>query len=330
MTDEVETAESIADVLTETMAAAESEPETEEAPDSISQEAVTETEEVVEAQADTEETVEEDDDESGEPEKVFTAPEHWSSDERASFDSLPPEAKELVLTRDAQFQTGYQEKAQAISAITDAIEPFKESLIRRGVTAEQAIGLLFNAQERLDSNPLDGILQIAQSYGIVDQLREQFAPKTDEEDFTDPGIRALQLEIKGLKNQMDQTNAGIQRQGASVVQQQIDTFQSAKDADGNLKHPHFEQIKTLMGSYVQGGDTLDAAYEKAVWTVAEFRESQNKRVVEKTDEQKAEKVKKAKRAARGVRTNGKADPAEGAETQSLHDDLTEAFRQHSS
>ena len=47
-------------------------------------------------------------------------------------------------------------------------------------------------------------------------------------------------------------------------------------------------------------------------------------------QEKAKKVKQAKRAARGVKTNGKADPQEGAEVMSLHDDLTEAFRQHSS
>ena len=85
-----------------------------------------------------------------------------------------------------------------------------------------------------------------------------------------------------------------------------------------------------MGAYVQGGDTLDAAYEKAVWTIPEYRQAQQRSVVEKTDREKADKVKKAKRAARGVTTNGKDDPDAGKDALSLHDDLTEAFRQHSS
>ena len=329
MTEEVTTeeTESIVDALTASMSEVESDTESEETTDSISQEAITQTDVEVE---ETETKVEEDKDESEEQETVFQAPEHWSSDERTRFDSLPPDTKEFVLERDAHFQTGYQEKAQAITAITDAIEPFKESLIRRGMTPEQAIGLLFNAQDKLDNNPLEGILQIAQSYGLADQMREYFAPKTDDEDFTDPGIKALQQDIKGLKSQIEQTNQGIRQQGTNAVQGQIDTFKSATDTDGNLKHPHFEQVKTLMGSYVQGGDTLDAAYEKAVWTIPEFRESQGKKVVEKTDEEKAQKVKQAKRAARGVKTNGKSSPNEGTEAASLHDDLTEAFRQHSS
>lgn len=330
MTEQVETPESIADALTAVMA--ESETETEEAQE-VSQEteATTETEEkdvVLEAADETE--VEEDDDESEEQEAVFQAPEHWSSDEREGFDALAPEAKELLLKRDAQFQTGYQEKAQAISAITDALEPFKETLIRRGLSPEQAIGILFNAQDRLDKNPLDGILQIAQSYGVVDQLKAKFVPQTDDEDFTDPGIKALQDEVRGLKGQIDQTNQGIQQQATDAGNKQIETFKAATDDDGKLKHPHFEKVMSLVTSYVKDGETLESAYEKAVWTVPEFRDSQVKKDVEKTDQEKAVKVKKAKKAARGVKTNGKADVDEGKEVLTLHQDLKEAFRQHSS
>jgi len=244
----------------------------------------------------------------------------------------PPDAKELVLERDAQFQKGYQEKAQAISAITDAIEPFKESLIRRGMTPQQAIGILFNAQDRLDNNPLEGILQIAQSYGVADQLKEQFAPQTDDDDLTDPGIKALQKEFQGLKSQMEQTNQGIRQQVVDAGNQQIETFKNAVDGEGNLAHPYFEQLVSEITSHLEKkeGATLESAYKQLVWTVPEYRESQNKQIVEKTDQEKAAQVKKAKRASRGIKTNGKSDPEEGAEALSLHDDLTEAFRQHSS
>jgi hypothetical protein len=322
-----ETTESIADALTAVMAdAAESESETEEAPDSISEEAVTETEDVTQELTD---EVEEDDEEA-EPDKVFQAPEHWSSDERTQFESLPPEAQEVLLERDKAFQKGYQEKAQAISAITEALEPFKESLIRRGMTPQQAIGILFNAQDRLDNNPLDGILQIAQSYGVVDQLRDKFAPQADDDDFTDPGIKALHNKIEGLEGKLDQTAQGIQQQAIDAGKQQLDTFKNAVDGEGNLLHPYFDKVMSLVTSYVKDGETLDSAYEKAQWTVPEFRDSQTKKVTEKTEEEKAAKVKKAKRAARGVKTNGKSDPEEGAEALSLHDDLEEAWRQHSS
>ena len=319
-TTEEQTTESIVDALTTSM----NELDTEESTDSISEEAVKE-----DAEAETAEAT--DDDEDGEEqETVFQAPEHWSADERTKFDSLPPETKEFVLERDAHFQTGYQEKAQSIAAITEALEPWKDALAQRGVTAEQAIRTLFAHQSQIDANPLQGILNVIQSYGVQDQMREHFAPQTDEEDFTDPGVKALKLENQALESRFNQFERGQQQQQADRGRQQISTFKSAVDDKGQLKHPHFEQVKTLMGAYVQGGETLDKAYEKAVWTIPEYRQAQQRSVVEKTDREKADKVKKAKRAARGVTTNGKDDPDAGKDALSLHDDLTEAFRQHSS
>jgi hypothetical protein len=331
-----ETPESIADALTEVMAAAtaEAEPETETAPDSISEEAVTE--DVEDTQIGDEDTQigdveasEEDNDESEEPETVFQAPEHWSSDERTQFESLPPEAQEVLLERDKAFQKGYQEKAQAISAITEAIKPWEQALAQKGVTADQAIRTLLAAQHQLDTNPVQGILQIAQSYGIVDQLKNQFAPQTDDDDFTDPGIKALQQEILSLKSEIAQTKQGVQQQVIDSGTQQLEIFKSATDDKGAPLHPHFDAVLPLVTTYVQQGKTLEDAYQAAVWTVPEFRESQIK-PPEKTEQEKAQKVKKAKRAARAVKTNGKDDPDAGAEARSIKEDLAEAFRQHSS
>lgn len=323
-----ETVESIADALTQAMAEVEPDPESEET-SGISEEATAEVEEtedeVVEVEA-----AEEDDDESEEPEKAFQAPEHWSSDERTQFDTLPPEAQEVLLARDKAFQTGYQEKAQTISAITEAIKPWEQSLAQRGLTPEQAIRTLFAAQHQLDTDAVGGILQIAQNYGVVDQLKQRFAPETDDDDFTDPGIKALQQEVQGLKNLLQQTTQGIEKQQTNTVQQQIENFQNAKDDKGELLHPHFEAAMPMILASVQSGDSLETAYDKAKWTVPAFRDSQTKNVVEKTDAQKAQKVKQAKRAARGVKTNGKASPEEGADAMTLKDSLEEAFRQHSS
>jgi hypothetical protein len=203
-------------------------------------------------------------------------------------------------------------------------------LAQRGLTPEQAIRTLFAAQHQLDTDAVGGILQIAQNYGVLDQLQAKFAPETDDDDFTDPGIKALQQEIRDLKNQVTQTTQGIQQQQTQTVQQQIESFQNAKDDKGELLHPHFEDAMPMILAAVQSGDDLASAYDKAKWSVPAYRESLEKRTTEKTEAAKAKKVKQAKRAARGVKTNGKADPEEGAEVLSLHDDLKEAFRQHSS
>ena len=70
----------------------------------------------------------EDEPEDEEPEEVFQPPEHWSSDEKETFRSLPQEAQEILIERDKSFQRGYQERVQAISDIEKAAS-FPELLL---------------------------------------------------------------------------------------------------------------------------------------------------------------------------------------------------------
>lgn len=317
---QTESVESIADALAASFNehSTDSEPETEEVEEI----------EAVEAEAETVE-VEEDGTETLEPETVFQAPEHWSSDEQEKFAALSPEAQELVLERDKEYQRGYQEKAETISAITEALEPWKDELAQRGVTADQAIRALFAAQHQLDSNPIQGILQIAASYGVEDQVREYFSPKTDDDDFADPEVKALRQQISQLQQQVQQTQHGIQQQQTSNTQGMIESFKNER-VDGELAHPYFDQVKMQMAPLVQQGKSLKEAYDEVVWTVPEYREAQAKRNQEDELSKQRARVKKAKTASRSVKTDGKAPVNEGEQNLSLAEDLRLSFQQHSS
>ena len=185
MTDEVET---IADALTQAMAEAEPAPEAEEA-SGISEEATEEVEDTtvqeIEVEAATTTTER--------SRKRYSR--HRSIGLLMSVVSLirfPPRHRKSFWARDKSFQTGYQEKAQTIAGITEALKPWEQSLAQRGITPEQAIRTLFAAQHQLDTDAVGGILQIAQNYGVVDQLREKFAPETDDDELIDPQYKALQ------------------------------------------------------------------------------------------------------------------------------------------
>lgn len=281
--------------------------------------------------ADTEQYVEEDaaeaeateDSEDAEPETVFQAPEHWSSDEKEAFASLPPEAQDLVLQRDKAFQQGFQEKAQSITDIQQAIEPWTESLAQRGMSPANAIRTLFAAQAMLDRDPLNGILQLAETYRVSDRLREQFAP-TDDDDLTDPEVKALRAENRELRQRFDQFEKGIESQRTSTVEQQIQQFREAKAADGAPKYPHFDKVRHLMGPLVGQGKSMEQAYEETVWTVPEYRESLQK---PKDELEQRRKVSKAKKAARGVKPKGQAKETD--DDLSLDDALLTAWNQHS-
>ena len=169
-----ENTESVMDSLREAMKEAEGESETLEAqPEPEDSEPV---EDVEAHEPEGIEVTAEEDSEDEEPVEVFQPPEHWSSDEKETFQSLTPEAQQILLEKEKQFQKGYQERAQSISDIEKALEPYKQNLAMMGVDEATAIRTLFATQSRIMQDPVNGILALAQQFGVADQLRQQFAP----------------------------------------------------------------------------------------------------------------------------------------------------------
>ena len=52
----------------------------------------------------------------------------------------------------------------------------------------------------------------------------------------------------------------------SETENQINVFSTEKDADGNLKHPHFEKLRVKMGNLIDAGEAkgMEEAYNKAL------------------------------------------------------------------
>jgi len=273
----------------------------------------------------------EDDTEDEEPVEVFQPPKHWSSDEKEQFKALPEEAQKILLERDKQFQKGYQERVQGISDIEKALEPYKQNLALMGASEADAIRTLFAAHARLMQDPANGILGLAQQFGVMDHLREQFAPDTDD-DFTDPEIKALRQQVQTLQSQLGNFQTQTQSQQQEQLLSQIDSFKNQTDDSGQLVHPYFDQVRTQMATLVQQGKSLDEAYNEAVWMVPEFRESHLKTVQSKKQSEsevdKARRVKKAKQAAKANKTSSKSKAEEDAKL-TVRDELRAAWNQFS-
>lgn len=272
----------------------------------------------------------EEDEEDEEPEEVFQPPAHWSSDEKETFKSLSPEAQQILINKEKQFQQGYQERAQAISDIEKALEPYKQNLAYMGVDEATAIRTLFATHQRIMSDPANGILQLAQQFGILDQLRQQFAPDTDDE-FVDPEIKALRQQVQQLQSNLGQFQTQTQQGQQEALLAQIDSFKSQKDEKGDLIHPYFDQVRVQMATLVQQGKSMEDAYNEVVWTVPEYREKHMKTVQAKrkkeTDAERAQRVKKAKKAATANKTSGKSQDDVADEALSVKDELTAAWNQ---
>ena len=289
---------------------AETPQETEE----VEEEATEETEEEV-AETEVEEKAEGEE----KPLEAITPPQHWPKDFKESFEKLPVEAQHLLYDRHKELEGDYTKKTQGIAkyrkrqeALDEIMKPYLADFQRAGMDEIGAVRQLFAAHDYLRKDPKQAIQWLAKNYGVD---MSEVGMDTAEDEYADPQVKALQQQVaqlQGFLNQQQQTQMQSVQQD---TQSMIDKFASAKDADGNLKYPHFEEVRDRMGVLIQGNQAqdLESAYEMAIYADPKLRQSlmDNYAATKTQKEVKTEAVKKAKKAQRST-VRGNPTPAEKA------------------
>lgn len=288
---------------------AETPQETEE----VEEEATEETEEEV-AETEVEEKAEEE-----KPLEAITPPQHWPKDFKEDFEKLPVEAQHLLYDRHKELEGDYTKKTQGVAkyrkrqeALDEIMKPYLADFQRAGMDEIGAVRQLFAAHDYLRKDPKQAIQWLAKNYGVD---MSEVGMDTAEDEYADPQVKALQQQVaqlQGFLNQQQQTQMQSVQQD---TQSMIDKFASAKDADGNPKYPHFEEVRDRMGVLIQGNQAqdLESAYEMAIYADPKLRQSlmDNYAATKTQKEVKTEAVKKAKKAQRST-VRGNPTPAEKA------------------
>ena len=250
------------------------------------------------------------------PATAQEAPQHWPAEKRETFAKLPREAQDLVLERHKEMEADYTRKTMELAEqrkpldeFTKLFEPAKQRLELAGLTPAQVTRQLLAAQSLIETNPVEGLKWLAQSYKVD---LSTLVPKEDE--YVDPAYKALRDELNQLKSQLSQREQAVQRQNAEAVQKTITDFSSSKNADGTAKYPHFDSLRNLMGPIVADGKTLEQAYELASYTLPEVREriaseaakAAQVEALKKAEEERKQKAKDVKGATQVIRSRGTA------------------------
>jgi hypothetical protein len=255
-------------------------------------------------------------------------PEHWSDEDKQAFVAMDESGREWALRLESNFHKGIEEKSKELKKFRDAIEPYKH-LVPPGVAEEQVVQQLLNAQAYLQQNPVEGIKWLMQSYGVDEK---QFAPaETPVEDdlYIDPQVKALQDQIAELKrsNESSLQKAESERQRAYFAQ--IQSFKDETDDNGELLHPHFQAVSPVMSGLLTSGraQTMEDAYQQAVWAVPEYREAEVERKIrehaEKQRQATQEAAEKAEKASKTVK--GKQSANAAPKPRTMLDDLAENY-----
>ena len=269
--------------------------------------------------------------------EALPAPNHWPKDFAAKFEALEPPAQHLFMQRYKDLEGDYTKKTQAIAkykkrqdAFDEIMAPFKSQFERAGMDDVGAVRQLLAAHDYLRKDPANAIAWLANQYGVdIGAIGNDPAL---EDEFADPQVKALQQQVAQLTGFIQNQQTQQQSYEQASTQSFIDQFAAETDASGNPAHPHFETVRSVMGSLISSGNATDlkSAYEAAVYANPELRQEELKRVAASQSQAKVktEAVQKAKKAQRS-KVRGSATPAAQAlpANASIRDTINASIRQ---
>ncbi len=258
------------------------------------------------------------------PAPAVEPPNSWNAEAKAEWSKLPPSTQSYILQRESEAHkaiTEYGQKLKNYEPLDQTISKYKADFERRGMDAVKATEMLYEAQRLLDANPADGLIRIAQTYGI--DLRPAFQGQAAQALQQHPELQQLQQRLARTEQEIAQ-----QRQAAEEAQQ--------AEADATLKEfskdkPYFQEVRKLMASFYRDGhaDTLQAAYDMAVNASPTVRtriqEDQRKAAEAKRE---AEAKAKAAEAQKSARVNVRSDAAAKSNPTTIDDTLAAIAKKH--
>jgi hypothetical protein len=274
---------------------------------------------------------------------------------KAKFATLDKDVQAAFTKLEDSVQTSKAEwgkKGERLNRFDEILGPRREQLAIRGIDEFQAIQTLFAAQDLLDRNPVNGLLELARSYGVAPaQLAQALGQSPSGGHFqggpgqSNPGAvpdlaSALKPVLEPLQRQVQTLQQQIESEKQTSAQSMVEEFASRSE------NMYFENVREDVAVLIETGraKTLQDAYDMACWMNPEIRELRQAETVKAASDAaaraQAEAAKKAEAAAREkARSAATAAgsvtgaPAPGAQAPagppgSVRDTLVAAMREH--
>ena len=264
------------------------------------------------AEAEVEAGSENSDEETDETETTVVPPEHWSDEDKQDFVKMDEVGRTLALRMEANYHKGIQKKSEELKKFRDVLDPYKPAFAGRDET--EVVRNLLAAQAFITSNPVEGLKRLAANLKV--DLKQLLPSEVQDDGYTDPEIANLRAELQALRDQGSQQARESEQQRQNAYLAQIAQFRDEADDNGEPKHPHFNEVYSVMAGLLQSGRATDLedAYGQAVWAIPEYRDS----VIQAKAEEKS-KAEAAKRAKEAEEAKAKAKTVKGKQSAKTPD-----------
>lgn len=236
------------------------------------------------------------------------SPVSWSADMKAKFATLPPDVQQYVMQRDKEVISEISKlgnHAKFFEPIGQVLREFTDTFKSKNVSYQDGVRQLLAAQQKLDANPVQGLLHIAQAYGIdLGRLADPNNPGPSMQE------QALLSQVNTLQQKIQQLEGHVAHRATQEAKQQqesllglVEKFSSDKPDFEELSDDIFAQITAIRAKdpSLSNDQLLAKAYEAAQWANPKSRtallEKQAKSEAAKSLDDAKKNAETAKKAA---------------------------------
>lgn len=242
---------------------------------------------------------------------------------QAKFRDLSKKEKEFASQREA-----FKEQERFLNAYKDfenlIAQEDRSKILSQFGGMPQYMARLYNLDKQFSNDPLSFISGIMRDSGITLEMLQNGlnSPAYQQRQFQNQ--QAIQL--GNMEKRLEELVS--QRLSQSAFEKDVLAFKNERDNEGNLLHPHLEQVADVMDLLMGQNPsiTLQQAYDNACYAVPEVRDLMLKeKLAQDTKAQVAkQELEKAKKAKGITQTPTPAGTTKRKNWQAVLDDLIEA------
>lgn len=186
----------------------------------------------------------------------------------------------------------------------------------------QYMARLYNLDKQFSNNPLEFIQGLMNAGGITLEMLQNGvnSPAYQQRQFQNAQAQRFGEMEERIKEEMEQ------RFAEQAFKEKVFAFANERDANGNITHPHLQQVGAMMDMLMGQNPslTLQQAYDNACYAIPEIRDQMLKANLEKETKAivKEQEVAKAKNA-KGISSTPVAGSQKRKNWENVLDDLIE-------
>lgn len=202
-----------------------------------------------------------------------TAPKSWPKEMHEHWAKTPPQVQQYWQTREKQMLDGLDQYKQAANfgkTFHDVVTPFQEDFQRHGVDAPRAVQFLLEANRRLTTGTPESRQMAYQELGRNLGIASPTATATDgtTPNPIDPRIQTIEQKLAQIEESQLAKQREAYQAAQATIKQEVDAF--ATDPNNAF----FEEVAEDIARFIKAGDSLQEAYQRAIWANPVTREKQ--------------------------------------------------------